>query len=157
MSFLPLKRLCGSGSGTDVWPGLQRMSPTHLSIPDTGGSRTDHTRCRRHDHPLSWEQCYQSLMITAKKRKCKKIWEILLLFFSFLFFSLDPPILLLLHGYKVAWCLHFHICSWSLSKLSQGKGRVTPWKSCQLIAGPTQGQTATFAHTHKYRQFSLAN
>lgn len=65
VSFLPLKYLCGSGPATDVWPGLQRMNPAHLSIQDTGGSRTDHIRCRRPGRPLSWEQHYQSLNISA--------------------------------------------------------------------------------------------
>lgn len=66
----------------------------------------------------------------SKKKKVQKDLRNFSSFFKKL--SLDPPILLLLHGYKVACCLHFHLCSWSLSKLSQGKGRVTPWKSCQL-------------------------
>lgn len=69
VSCLPLKHPYGSGPGTDVWLGPRRMSPTHLSTPDRGGSHTDRTGCRTHGRPWSWERRYQSLQLTANKER----------------------------------------------------------------------------------------
>lgn len=117
--FLPLKHLCGSGPETDVWPGHQRMSLAHLSIPDTGGSRTDHTGCRRRDRPLSWEQRYRSLMIAkiiktaTRQKKVKK----------YLRNSFSNPLIIpstnnniVVEGVRLPVVCTF--ISWSLSKLS---------------------------------------
>lgn len=49
------------------------------------------------------------------------------------------------HFYNCFTCIESHGAYWSLSQLSKGEDRVSPWTRCQFIAGP---HSKTKNHSH---------